>query len=496
MIRVMLLISLGSIGSLKILPATAQNSLEWSPPNAISSNTEYAFDPTLTVDLSGTVHAFWSGRRIDHESEPTVILYSRYQVNQWVPPVDILASPDGQSAQFPRSIVDHIGRIHVFWSSPDQGPFGPLYHSWTSISTVDTARNWQIPAKIADGTYQSDVAIDPQGRLHLVYASVSDNRGICHLLSENNGDTWEPPTCLPRFSSLRDEEAEVRPRLAIDSLGQIHVVWVLDDYSPDSKLRYSGRAIYYARSTDSGVSWSDITIVDEVDGRGKYTEEQNGLQPEWPRIIIDLKDQIHIVWVGNPDMLRYHQWSNDGGVTWSSRQVAIAKPFYNGWMGLAVDNDNVLHFISPASEGIWYSQWNGFNWSPPTLVDSVGDPHYADLVVTLGNELHAVWQDNGGIFTNGAMGQIRHSMMLTAAKADEPQPLPTPLPHIQSTPTLSPTSVINQEVLDPTTAPRPMLNSVEPATAPANPVSPLLIGLLPPVILIGLIVLLRLNKLR
>jgi hypothetical protein len=316
------------------------------------------------------------------------------------------------------------------------------------------------------------------------------------LLSENNGDTWESLTCLTHFASLRDEEAEVRPRLAIDSLGQLHVVWVLDDYSSQSNLRYSGRAIYYAKSVDSGISWSDITVVDEVDGRGKYTEEQNGLQPEWPRIIVDHKDQIHIVWIGNPDMLRYHQWSNDGGVTWNPRQVAIAQPFYNGWMGLAVDNDNVLHFISPASGGIWYSQWNGFNWSPPVLVDSVGTPHYADLVVALGNELHTVWQDNGGILRNEATGQIRHSMMLTAAKADEPQPLPTPLPHIQSTPTLSPTSVINQEILESTPTPHPIPNSVDTAPASTDPTSPLLIGLLLSVSLIGLIVLWRFLKLR
>lgn len=474
---------------LSLLPAAAQDGLQWTQPQAVSSELEHASYPALAVDTSGTIHLFWFAKRIDREFEVEAILYARYQDGNWTQPVDIILSPGGQSANFPRAIVDNVGRIHLVWSGPGStGPFGPLYHSWAPVNEAGIPQSWQSPIQIADGTYQSDIAMDPQGRIHIVYASVADNRGICHVVSEDNGDNWGQETCIPHLNPLRDLEAEVRPRLAIDSHGYLHVVWVLDDYSSKSQLRYSGRAVYYARSTDSGATWSDLAVIDEVDGRGKYSEDKDGLQPEWSTIAVDTKDRVHILWVGNPNMFRYHQWSNDGGETWSQRQVAVPIGGYNWWMGATADGDGNLHFISPSLNGLAYNKWTKeTGWGNPMVIKQAGwAPHAADAVVALGNELHAVWQSGAGASASEDQ-RIMHAMLYTGSQRETPHPVPT-LPAVESQASPIPSA---QLATTPTPTPR-VLPSFSSDTPPSgsvstNPAMPLLIGALSTVIFIGIV---------
>lgn len=422
-------LSVGTFGVvLASLPsASAQMLGAWSEPMVISSSDEIASGPILVADVSGAVHVFWASRPREREEDASAITYTRYTDGAWSVPIEIMLSPGNQSASSPRAAVDSTGRLHLFWAGPPgEGPFQTLYHSWAPVQTAGDHRSWRLPRPLADGTLQADVQVDSKGHLHLVYASVLDNAGICHVLSMDYGDTWGEVHCVQRNYPLREDEHEVRPRLAIDSQDVLHLVWVLDDYSQQSSLSYSGRAVYYARSFDGGASWSAPMVVDEIDGRQGYDRQVDGLQPEWGNIIVDHKDWVHIVWVGRPDMQRYHQWSEDGGSTWSQRQVAIPSGGYNNWQGLAVDDDNRLHLLWPSLKGMEYAWWKDGAWSPALLLSDIGEPHHAQAVVALGNQVHVVWQDHGGSKPSGdALGRIFWAILQTDAPARVRLPLPT-----------------------------------------------------------------------
>jgi hypothetical protein len=404
--------------------------------------------------------------------------------------VDILLSPEGQGAFEARPILDDAGRLHIFWSAHGVGveAFDLLYHSWAPVNDAMDIRNWQPPTLIAEGTSQCDVAMDLQGRLHLVYASASDGAGICHMLSEDNGDNWSSRMCIPHVSTVRDNEHAVKPRLAIDSRGYLHVVWVLADHSPLRQLAYPGRAVCYARSIDGGKSWSDGISVDEVDSRD---ESYEGNQPEWGNVVVDNQDRVHVVWVGSPDMLRYHQWSADGGVTWTPRQVAIPSGGYNIWCGIAVDGDGTLHLVWPSLQGLEYTRWDGRDWLSPVLFEGTEGAHHADLVVALGTELHAVWQNHGGDLGKVDRGRILHAMMRTGGESDEPHPLPTAHVPTQPAPTAEIEQVVESTVMS--TA-RPTLTFVAPAAVVSNPITPLLPGVLVSFVLVGLVLLFRIRR--
>jgi len=422
-------------------------------------------------------------------SEPRVLIYVRYGEEGWTEPTDVMGSPDQLEALYADCVVDRAGRLHLSWLAPNQGPFGRLYYSWAPATDAMSARSWQAPVRIADGTYGGDLAIDPEGRLHLVYASVEDAAGICHVSSDDNGDSWGLPSCIPREYALRDQESEVNPRLAIDSHGFLHVVWMLHDYSPRSQLAYSSRAVYYARSLDGGQSWSDFAPIDEVESR----QEHDGLQPGWGNVTVDHEDRVHIVWVGSADMYRYHQWSGDGGVTWTTPQVMIATGGYNGWQGLAVDAGGELHVAWPSLSGVEYTYWNGSAWSSPVLLSDVSGPHFAQAAVALGNQLHVVWQDHGGSLPLDQPGLIVHALLQTDAGGLEPRPLPTVRVPAGPAATIVPTQIPTQAASLPTST---AILLIEPLGPVSDPASPVLIGVIPAILLLILVVVLGLWKRR
>lgn len=473
----------------------AQTATGWSQPEVISSEGEWASSPTLVADATGAVHAFWMSQPRDQSDAASGIAYSRLQDGQWSTPVEVMFSPGNRDALFPRAAIDATGRLHLFWSSTDQGPYGPLYHSWAPASNAADARQWQPAYLIADGTYQSDVKIDSLGRLHVLYASVLDSAGICHVMSDDFGDTWSNESCIPRNYPLRSEEHEVRPRLALDSQDTLHAVWMLDDYSAESRLRYVGRAVFYAHSLDGGATWSEPQVVDEVDGRAAtYDEQADGLQPEWGSVIVDRSDRVHIVWVGRPDMQRYHQWSEDGGRTWTRRQVAIPSGGYNNWQGLAVDDNDHLHLLWPSLKGMEYAWWDGGAWSPALLLSDSGSPHHAQAVVALGNQLQVVWQDHGGEQENAVdKGHIVYATVTTDAPARAPQVLPTPVLSMPITPTSVPTSTPTINVV-PTQLPGSVSAEISPPAERSSPGNMVAIGVIPAALVVGVVLLLVTRK--
>ena len=451
----------------------------WTEAKPISLASEQGFYPTLVQDPSGVVHAFWSSSPTGQEGALQAIVYAKYANGAWSQPADVVMSPLNKNAQFPCAVVDKLGRLHLFWLAPDSAPFGQLYHAWAPVQDAASAQSWTAPILLAQGIYRPAVALDSQGVLHLVYDAVLDNKGICYIASSDAGDTWSEATCIPTAYPVRDEEHEVRPRLAIDSQDQLHVVWVLDDYSPESKLGYASRAVFYAHSTDRGQSWSEVLTVDEIDGRSP-TYDPSTHQPDWGNVAVDKEDGVHIVWVGTPDMQRYHQWSSDGGVTWSPREVAIPTGGYNQWQGIAVDSAGVLHLVWPDLRGIEHTFWTrAGGWAAPVLIPGdVGGPHYASAVVTAGNWLHVVFQSHGGGLKGDTPGLILHAMYQTGAPYVAPQPVPTVLPPTQQEATVVPeTTRPAVPTHTPTLLPSPTVSGSVPVAG--NSALPILAGVVP-----------------
>lgn len=416
------LLPIAVITILALLPlvnvATAQGVGDWSEVMQLSSDTTFSQSPALTLDQDGLLHAFWSSRPIEDRVAALALSHSALVAGVWLPPMEIVLTPDGGDATIPRAVVDKSNNLHLFWVT--SALRGDLYYASAPATEAHSAKGWSAPHLVQQDVYQHDVEVGPDGIVHLVYAS--ESHGICHMALDTADGSWGAVSCF-RTGSLRDQEYDSRPSLAIDSRGVLHIVWTIMDLSYASRLPYAGRAVCYARSLDSGLTWETPLFVDEVASRATLTRSQ----PEYPAIAVDARDWVHIVWIGH-SMYRQHAYSVDHGSTWSEVQVAIDAGGYNNWMGLETSGYD-LHLVAGSLDGLVYGAWDGRRWSARLDFPDTDGAHYADALTAPDGTLHAVWQDHGGgdatqghilLISRAAAGAETGATALPSAEQNEP----------------------------------------------------------------------------
>jgi hypothetical protein len=231
-----------------------------------------------------------------------------------------------------------------------------------------------------------------------------------------------------------------------------------------SVMPYPGRYIMYARSEDNGASFSEPQIIDQYDP-GQY---HNGYGPIYLDVEAIGNDEIHLNWDGAPTIERHHIWSKDGGKTWSEPNLLfpeIVGAGRSGWNDMAADSGNVLHMV--ALKMPWYSYWNGVGWThSENIGNQNGYAEYVSIVVSQGNQLNVVWVTRApGI--NDAVWYV-HGVTSSPATA----PIAYPTQEVQ-TPA---TQITGEQTPVAQKSPTPDLALSDRPTTPGNPGSPIVAG--------------------
>jgi hypothetical protein len=203
-------------------------------------------------------------------------------------------------------------------------------------------------------------------------------------------------------------------------------------------------------------------------------------------------DTIHLVWHGRVGTGgTFHQWSADGGLTWSEPIELFGGAGLTGAPALSVDSAGTLHLAEVSSDGLLYTWWTEGTWATPVVVDDAGyRPHQPALVISEGNRLHLVWH-------RVETGEIAYSSRLTPASYVPPKPMPTLTTVPTAVPTVVPTAVptLTLELLTASTTPPPQNPSVPETPAVARSVLlVILVGIVPVGILILVVVLVTLDR--
>jgi hypothetical protein len=387
--------------------AQAARSLRWSVKE-LSDGREAAGTPAIVADGTGAIHLFWTQR--DDEKRTGAIYYGRTDGQRWFVN-DILP----EMAANPQAAVDSAGVLHLIWLT---AATGELRYSYAPVSRADSPRAWAEPRTLTYGpAFSPRLLFDPAGVLHIVYTTTGETSEILYLRSTDNGRTWSRPALI--FESPSQAAAADRPRLALAPNGTLHMVWGL---IPKASF-YGGLGAYYARSADSGQTW-----VEPVRLRGP---DEGAWQAS---IAVVGNDEIHVVWNSHTQSgKRHHQWSRDGGRTWS-----VPQPIWGSFVSqtgpnpMIVDAAGTLYLLSSGTfawgerQGIRVSRWTGSSWADPEPVDlSSEEPHWLEVAITEGNTLHLVWE---------AREQTPRGMWYATAKTTAPYVAP-PLRSYPSVPT-------------------------------------------------------------
>jgi len=271
------------------------------------------------------------------------------------------------------------------------------------LATTDGTAWTTLPPPSTTGlaSDRSSLAIDSQGRLHLVWTELAIDGG--QVFHSRYDGAWSVPTQLshsPGYAGF--------PSLAVDAQDRAHVDW----YGFDGAFYQ----IYYRRLDASG--WTNETAltneaVDATnpalalgpDGRvhiawfrqnrqgtlnevaylrlsGATTEEirtvsRPGIDAIDPSLVVDGAGTVHVAYaVLEGGESRIEVVERPPGGTWSA--PVFASPAGLGALhpSLAIDRGGSLRLAWEGTDGEIYAQARGGSWSPPARLSSGGANRY------------------------------------------------------------------------------------------------------------------------
>ena len=207
-----------------------------------------------------------------------------------------------------------------------------------------------------------------------------DNGGVFHIVfAEREGDPFylqyseeSTDTVAPRQVGVVDSGVTAYlPRLAYSDQDTIHVVWTETELPNGPTLR-----VNYSYSADAGKNWA---IPREIGGR--FHSDGN--------VVVTNDGVVHLVWNGGVGAGgRYHQFSIDGGTTWSPTHTFCSMDGQAGYPSVVQDSSGGLHFVTGQGE---YVTYNDGQWSESSkLPFFAADVEHSRLAIVRGNQLIAV----------------------------------------------------------------------------------------------------------
>lgn len=454
------LLVLALLSIFQIPPAQAQGGSGWSEPYRLSSDDGKASESYMVADQYGYVHCFWT--EMLFQSQLTAIKYSRFDGATWTKPNDIYLTGLGIKNVSP--VVDKHGILHIAWS---ESLTGIVFYSYAPANNALSVQSWAKPLQIDIAARPVNLRIDSKGVFHIVYIDPSEDTGVYYVRSEDNALTWTEPLWI---------DPDIPPGFLPDSLSfeldekdGLHAAWFYGtrDRQEGSRPDF----VRYAHSLDGGKTWSTPYLLDQ-----NRDEIEHELTNASPRLIAQ-GQTIHVIWAAGSLPYRFHSYSLDAGLTWSTPAHIFGSLHGQAFDGLAIDGAGRLHFFGQIRYpmGIHHMYWDQNRWSKPSLVYWIADAgseshlgdrvhaHHTVPVIRAGNQMVLTFGD-GPADPNRRLFVTYRTLSDVSPIKSAPTPIPTATPIQPPTPTPSqPTPVPS-----PTATTAPLLQSSD-----AQPLGPI-----------------------
>ncbi len=302
---------------------------EWSGDANIVTAPRTLSSLTSAADRAGNIHAVWiQSSYLPTDTFTPRIEYSRWNGTEWTSPVPIITNLSSKPQSLALQIDSHQ-RLLLLWVNPETGE---LVFTWSSSERANIPLEWAQPIVLSSSsklTNSPDMLVDAADRTAIAYAvTLNEGRGIYVIQSAGLGETWSSPVKV--FDAVSEGwEMVDQPRLAVSSDGTLHLLFtrfaLLGEPQPVG--------LYYSRSEDGGSTWIPAETVTE--------------QPvQWSEIV-ESQEEIHRLWQEKDRqvVLTNHQFSVDGGFTWSSAVKIPTEATIDSSPAVTVDGTGTLHFL-------------------------------------------------------------------------------------------------------------------------------------------------------
>ncbi|NOZ05028.1 MAG: exo-alpha-sialidase [Chloroflexi bacterium] len=348
-------------------------------------------EPSLARDGLGNLHLAWR----DLRNGDADIYYARstngganWQTNRRVNQDD-----PGALQYLPAVSADDAGRVFVSWRDNRDGA-----HNIYAARSEDGGAHWLSESRVNDdaptGSFHDTPVLTFGGgqRLALVWRdSRTGSPDIYGAVSNNRGGTWGTNF---RLNDDGGVASQYRPVLAIDGGSGLHVAW--QDFREDGTGQPDAD-IYYAHSTDGGLTWSaDVKVSD--DGDSNASQSEVSLAVSGTNAYLAWRDTR-----GGDGNIYFASSAN--GVTWSANRRVNDDSFVvdQGHPSLAADALGHLYLAWQDRRQGHYDIYfatstnGGATWSANTRVNQdsgTTDQTAPSLAVSAdGGQIFVAWQD-------------------------------------------------------------------------------------------------------
>jgi len=279
------------------------------------------------------------------------------------------------SSENPELAVDIYGYVHVVWWDATPGHY-EIYYAKSS----DGGSNWTSARRLTwtGGSSIPDVAVDSLGQVHVVWVGgTSENAEIFYKKSPDGGETW---TANKRLTWTSGQS--LMPAIAVSAFDVLHVAW-----SDNTSLNYE---IYFRKSTDGGTSWM-------ANKRLTWTEDSSYIGD----MVVDSAGNPHIIWEDLSPYEIFHKMGINEGLTWATSQRLTWNSGGSGWPSVAAESAGHIHVVwedlTPGNSEIFYKRSPnlGLSWAAhQRLTWNSSQSRYPAVAADSDGNVHVVWQDD------------------------------------------------------------------------------------------------------
>lgn len=306
-------------GNLEIFYKRSTNGGTTWTTKRLTYNPNKSESPAIAADTNNHIHVVWSN---DYDNDYEI--FYKKSTNggaNWI--TKRLTYNYGYSDD-PAIATDTNNHIHVVWENEGPGGWGEIYYKKsTDGGTTWTTKRLSYSAGVS---MSSDIVVDSNSRIHIVYRDDTYEEGlpeIFYKMSTDGGTTWTTRRLTWNLGGSWG------PAIATDSNDHIHLTWSDDDF-------YRCYLLLYRRSTDGGATWTTKRITANCE-----------LSVGPADIAVDSNNHILVVWgdktPGNREI--YYKKSTDAGVNWSETKRLTWDSGASDLPSIAVDSSDRIHLV-------------------------------------------------------------------------------------------------------------------------------------------------------
>ncbi len=296
------------------------------------------------------------------------------QQKPWPDAPDLLTYDRAYYSGPPQVRLGGDGLYHVLWLES-----APTYDALLYSHGLAAPAGWTPPEKVFSVNQGQElwsapgVAVDSTGTLHtvLLHSAADGSRHLQYLTRSSSG-SWSASQAIYALHTTNPALADLfSPRLALDNLNRLHLVWLDDDAAGNVR-------VYYGRQEANG-AWSAATDL--------TTGLSQPLQLYWPDITYTANDDmINVVFAGQSAGGGHDLWftaRSIGSLSWPT-PIDIT-PVSTSWhdavgpVSLTADTTGKLYIVgvdtTPGHMAVRakYRAAGGTSWTGAEMVALAGE---------------------------------------------------------------------------------------------------------------------------